>query len=176
MPGQGKYTQYKPNNLGRVLGDANYSLLGKLFNTPTYNTSQTEILAAGNNLLFAKATGGHQDGDPNMLPEGVSMAFAGSPDITQVATGGGGLPSTPWSPNLKSPGEGNGDDASQVTAMDIDPLKPYEINPGFQQDVNGLNNPAKESDTMYSATRLAPDGVLTLGAHPGGQEFKINRS
>jgi len=176
MPGQGKYTQYKPTNLGRVLGDANYNLLGKLFNTPSYVTSQQEITDVGNNALLAKDKNGLQEGDLNMFPAGVSMAYGDSPDITKVATGGGGLPGTPWSPNLNSPGEENGDDPTKVAPMDIDPLNPVEINAGFQQGVNGLNSPSKESATMYSATKLSPAKTLDLGTHPGGQEFKINRS
>ncbi len=49
----------------------------------------------------------------------INVEYRDSPNLTEVRVGGGGLPGSPWAPNIASPGEGNGDNASAIPATGV---------------------------------------------------------
>jgi len=54
-----------------------------------------------------------------------STDFSGAPDLNSVATGGGGLPATPYVPNVSSPGADSAGDAVNVDATKIPESKDF---------------------------------------------------
>jgi hypothetical protein len=113
-----------------------------------------------------------QQGDPMMFPDGVNLNYGEAPDLLTAKIGGGGLPSTPFSPNQSSPGEENG--LSPVGQQDLEIKSVKEINQSAEMGVNGLVNPAKSSQ-LGKVTVLATDrNVLVQGARPGGEAPKSN--
>ena len=94
------------------LGSSDSASLRKVFasspivgSTPTYNTDAIVRLA------FERP---QELGSDGMLSDGgyavgsVSRYYRDAPNLATVEVGGGGLPATPYSPNVASPGEGNG--------------------------------------------------------------------
>ena len=173
MPGQGKYTRYVPvKSEHAIKGKASTAKLSKLFNPPSYLTDENELIKLANKHLLAEDTGGIQQGDPMMFPDGVNLNYGEAPDLLTAKIGGGGLPSTPFSPNQSSPGEENG--LSPVGQQDLEIKSVKEINQSAEMGVNGLVNPAKSSQ-LGKVTVLATDrNVLVQGARPGGEAPKSN--
>lgn len=165
MPGQGKYTTVEVPTTEYAKGSSGTNILKSLFKTsplyggnPTLNMDTVEKLAAiaSENLIPSV-----QHGDPLLYPE-VSLDYAGSPDVPNIpVNAGGGDPSTPWSPNLNSPGEGNGDDPTKVEKMADEalPLPAGEAVVGQ----GGLTVPST-SAAEISTTTLGQ--ALNLGQHP----------
>lgn len=80
------------------------------------------------------------------------------PDLAEVETGGGGLPATPYVPNLSSPGPGS------VFASDQPPYTGEidESSPEFGSGLGGLTSPSETSKNMSSQT---------LGDYISGRSF-----
>ncbi len=91
----------------------------------------------------------------------VQRDFSAAPDYKDVAVGGEGLPSTAWTPNINSPGEGNGDDPKKVAAMDASTLpKP---NTSYDPSGQGVASPIVSSKQIGS---VKLGDALTPGKHP----------
>lgn len=87
--------------------------------------------------------------------------FAGAPDLSTVAVGGGGLPGTPYAPNIASPGPGSNPrniPASGATATLNSP------HGGGSFNGDGLTSPSATS------TRIATQ-ARTLGSYIFGAAF-----
>jgi len=163
MPGQGKYTQFDPiPSKDPAVGKAtsNVSRLKGAFKTsPLKNdgTNRTESNKRGEAFLTPPSVddGGYMFGV-------VDLDYKKAPDFKDVKTGGGGLPSTAWSPNVNSPGEGNGADPKKVDAMDPKDLP----TPNLSLDPAGDNlmNPI-EASKQVSAVKLGD--ALVPGRRPG---------
>lgn len=173
MPGQGKYTQFAPLKVDTsTKGQASTTRLQKLFNPPKELTSTDDLFKIANRFLLAVDNNGVQVGDPNQFKSGVSLDYSDAPDLAEVKIGGGGLPSTPYTPNLTSPGEKNGVSANGQTDMEVKRIE--ELNSQAQADVGGLKNPKKESATMGTTVVIAADkNPWVPGAHPGGEGLKV---
>jgi hypothetical protein len=85
------------------LGSADYASLRSSFpGSPAYDGSYED----------AKVVATYEDVNQSPLNDGghtfglVKTDFSDSPDLNTVATGGGGLPGTPYGPNPASPGPG----------------------------------------------------------------------
>ena len=78
--------------------------------------------------------------------------FTDAPDISQVETGGGGLPASPYIPNLTSPGPGS------VSATDQPvfngELPSQENNVEFGSGLGGTASPAETSKNIAQQTIL----------------------
>ena len=90
--------------------------------SPIHNGSLTRdsIQTVGNKLLLSDVVndGGHTFGEHN-------RDYVDAPSMGDVATGGGGLPTTPWTPNVASPGEGSMNPSDQ-------PEGPTPADPGTE--------------------------------------------
>lgn len=80
----------------------------------------------------------------------------GSPDITTVATGPGGLPGTPWTPNRASPGSTNPGDTNPASLPD--PVLPAPVTSAV-----GGGSSKNPTDTAQNISALFP-GQLVLGS------------
>lgn len=152
MPGQGKYgTVYDQLSMKKPMHE-------KLFgSSPQYDGSYT--LDKLVNIANAKLIPSVQQGDLTLFPS-VDMNYGGAPKFGDVVTGDGGKPSTAYTPNPASPGEGNGADP---TKMPDAGLHPVDIKPGFVPGENGTAEPAGASASV-SATVLGKP--LVLGSSP----------
>lgn len=173
MPGQGKYTTYQPVKTDAAAkGQSSSKLLNKLFNPPAEITDVKNIIDTANKYLLATETNGLQFGDGQQFIGGVSLNYAEAPDLLTVGVGGGGLPSTPFTPNLTSPGPTNGVSPNGQVDMEIKDIS--DLNGQAQLNVNGLKNPQKESALIGTSVVLSTDkNSLTPGAHPGGEGIKL---
>jgi len=90
--------------------------------SPIHNGTLTRdsIQAQGDDLLLSAIVndGGHTFGEQD-------RDYTNAPNFADVATGGGGLPSTPFTPGLASPGEGS------MNAKDM-PEGPAPADPGSE--------------------------------------------
>lgn len=163
MPGTGKYTTFDPvPSTDPAVGNgvSNLTALKTIYKTSPLKhdgSNRTEANKRGEMFLTPPSVddGGYMYGV-------VDLDYKKAPDFKDVKTGGGGLPSTAWSPNLNSPGEGNGADPTKVDEMD-----PAAIpTPNLSLDPAGENlaNPADMSKQV-SAVKLGD--VLIPGKRPG---------
>ena len=83
------------------------------------------------------------------------------PDLADVETGGGGLPSSPYSPNLTSPGPGsiNPADQPEYTGTLPDP----ETNVEFGSGLGGTISPKETSERI---------GQQVLGSYISGRSYQ----
>lgn len=123
------------SNNGEAFGDRAYSSnreggMGRA-NTPSLNRaySSSPIYSGQYTIdtarrLFAAYSGenvqyGMQMYRRNFIPSGDSRPEYQDPrNKLATPTGAGGLPATPYSPNVVSPGEGNGNEASLIATVD----------------------------------------------------------
>lgn len=117
MSGKGKYTKYVAEK------SAKRSFMERLFkNSPLADLNQEQAAAArakqGNEILIPNL----QEGDPSYFPQGVRLDFAhpNAPDLSTVKWTRPGDPSTPYFPDLTSPGPGP-DGQVNTTPNDVDP-------------------------------------------------------
>lgn len=90
--------------------------------------------------------------------------FVDAPDISEVETGGGGLPASPYMPNITSPGPGSVSAADQPVYNGE--LPDPETNVEFGSGLGGLANP---SDT---AGRIAEQNIITVGSYISGRSYQ----
>jgi len=81
-----------------------------------------------------------------------SRDFEGAPDLTQVETGGGGKPASPYVPNLTSPGPGSLNAADQPVYNGT--LPDAENNIEFGSGLGGTTSPSETSPV------IAQQGIL----------------
>lgn len=163
MPGTGKYTTFDPvpskdPAVGTAVSHA--TRLKAMYKTsPLKNdgTNRTEANKRGELFLTPPSVddGGYMYGV-------VDMDYGAAPDFKDVKTGGAGLPSTAWSPNLNSPGEGNGADPTKVDAMDAKDLPTANVS--LDPAGDDLLNPIATAKQV-SAIKLGD--ALTPGKRPG---------
>lgn len=163
MPGTGKYTQFDPipskdPAVGKAISETD-KLRGMFSTSPLKNDGTNRKLADDQGTAFLT---------PDKVDDGgymfgvVDMKFGNAPDPKDVPTGGGGLPSTAWSPNLNSPGEGNGADPTKVAAMD--PKNVPTANVSLDPAGDDTQNPAVTSKQISS---IKLGDALTMGKRPG---------
>ena len=88
--------------------------------------------------------------------------YEGAPKLSDVETGGGGLPSSPFTPNLTSPGPGSLNAADQLEYNGE--LPDQESNVEFGSGKGGLVSPAETS------AELSKQG--TLGTYISGRSYQ----
>ena len=104
------------NPTTRGLGRSDSANLQKVFPASPINNGELndEIIIANAKVQLidgAVDDGGHIFGS-------FDRDYADSPDLTQVETGGGGLPGTPFSPNVASPAEGMNPESIPESGVD----------------------------------------------------------
>ena len=88
--------------------------------------------------------------------------YEGAPNLEEVETGPGGLPSTPYTPNLSSPGPGSLNAADQIEYTGNLPDPTYRNN--FGTGNGGLVSPSQTSK------EISKQG--TLGTYISGRSYK----
>lgn len=169
MPGTGKYgTVVADKDRKFALGSADQTVLQKVYKHSVMATlSFEDLVALAKKYLTADTTAGVQKGDATIWPSGeVNLNFVGAPNIEKdVKTGGAGLPSTPWSPNVNSPATsplGGTINPADQTAMDPVPKPTGGEVIGLDGTVDPKAKAAEVSSTLLGTT-------LPLGKHPGSK-------
>ena len=90
-----------------------------------------------------------------------SRDYKGAPNLEEVETGGGGLPASPYMPNLVSPGPGSVSAADQIEYSGVVPDPTYKVQWGTGQ--GGLVSPSKTSEKIA--------GQNTLGTFISGRSY-----
>ena len=86
------------------------------------------------------------------------------PDLNDVNTGGGGLPASPYVPDLSSPGDGEGVNASAKPGYDIDNLVNSDPKGEFGSGLGGLVSPSETSP------QIAEQSII--GSYISGRSFQ----
>jgi hypothetical protein len=160
---------------GKPLGSRSDVVLKSLFKTsPLYTAQDAQVEGQGTLTLTPEAqkqwfidhvvngvvpdSGQYYGFDApvsvDFTGDGASVP-GGPPDLTKVTTGGGGLPSTPYTPNPASPGEGNGVNAATVPeskdfADFINSKKPSNFGSGASV-TDSSRNPINSSKAMKTS-------------------------
>ena len=144
------------NTVKKALGTSNTANMRAAFpNSPIYTQqiSDSERLEFYQNLLDLNnvdsdpknASGGYY-GMPNF---DMNFVQNGLPNLANVETGGGGLPATPFSPNITSPGAGSSSAADQPEF--IGETKDPDTVSNFGSGLGGLVEPAVTTQNISSA-------------------------
>jgi len=147
------------NAVQKVKGTSNTSNLRKAFpSAPQYNDyKDIDALNLYQDFLNAEGLTLAEAGVDNF-----SMNYNnGAPDLNEVATGGGGLPATPFSPNVTSPGPGDHNATSQPE-FDGDTKNIDSIN-NFGSGLGGLVSPASTVKNL---------GQTKLGQYISGRSYQ----
>lgn len=102
MPGQGKYSNYSDTIPDQNKGGTSKSkldLLKNLFKGGP-DIDKKSVLQRAKDFL----TPGKQDPDPGLFPGGVDMLYGNAPNLEDVKWKNPGDPSTPYTPDVRSPG------------------------------------------------------------------------
>lgn len=164
MPGKGKYSNYSdtvPDASQGGTSPAKLAFLSKVF-TGGPSLNQADVAARGNDYLVPPVQNG------NSLFGPVNLNFSDAPDTATVQWGKPGDPSTPYTPDVRSPGSavpadqlGSTDPASiqtNVTPRDGNPdVSPAAFAPNY---VPGSPNSGTKSPAVY-AKKIAD--TLTIG-------------
>jgi hypothetical protein len=137
MPKMTFNTIVADSSSGKKLGSRHEKLLSSLFATsPLLNAGKATVEGQPDIILTPeKLKEWYYDNVVNgVVPQSAkyysfsqdtSTDFLGAPDLNTVATGGGGLPSTPYVPNVASPGADSAGDAVNVDASKIPDSKDF---------------------------------------------------
>ena len=145
-------------------GVANLSNLRKAFpNTPQYNEYKDDAIKK----LYEELLNNENDDSGGFNAyygmSGFSLNYSENnpPDLANVETGGGGLPATPFSPNISAPGPGSTNASSQPEFTGE--TKNIEAIDNYGSGLGGLVSPSQTSENL-SAT--------TLGTYISGRSFQ----
>lgn len=167
MPGTGKY--------GTVVSKLRKKnvLLAKVFPFDPQNDgslTHEKLVSIANEKLIPRV----QFGDPLLSPR-VALDFSASPAVvdavTSVTQPFKGLPMTPFTPNVVSPGADPGAIGENV-AINNDPLKaadpgvtPADVRPNVVIGTNGTVSPAQAGPEIGALRLDAARETLQLGKH-----------
>lgn len=152
MPGKNRYGRITALPQGELVTAAELAeqqaTLTKLFGSSPILSDDYDLEAVAEETMFSD----NVQGDPALWPDGVDQTFSKSPDIPNEVlskTGGAGRPGTPFTPNLASPGEGNGVDPATKpdTESTVDDVKP-----GYVQSAN-TENPSETRQKIVDESR-----------------------
>lgn len=135
-------------------GVANIGNLKKAFpNTPQYNDYKDIAVKKLYEDLLNNASSDAGDIDAYYGLSGFSLNYNENnpPKLEDVETGGGGLPATPFSPNITSPGPGSTNASAQPEYTGE--VKNVESISNFGSGLGGLVSPSETSINM-SDTKL----------------------
>lgn len=163
-PGGGRHSYY-PDTLPTRLKPS--ETIKKMFATsPQYDGSygQQQIVDTANAILAAGTIGTGGEGNVNyMFPEGVKMDYQDSPDIRTVQWTIPGDPSTPYTPDLRSPGVADGVALNDLDGNPVTNFQSIESAPGDEQSVSTLK-PTLNVDSPENSTRSPADTSKLIAA------------
>lgn len=186
MPGNGKYGNYTYDMVkGNTVTDT--ELFKTIFHHEDSLLSHEELIAVAAALLtpsVAANSAAPISGlpntqpvagpmcDPQMFPEGVSLDYSGAPsyhavkDIIGPKKGAEGWPTTPYTPPLASPGQGNGADPSKIPTTEITETVIHEWYVPGSEMTEGTVMPATSAPQVSSTKLSATEDTLVKGEHP----------
>ena len=152
------------NVISKSKGTSNTANMQKAFpNSPIHSGELTdeERLAYYQNLLDSESVTGYG-------AVGYSMNYDnGVPNLSEVETGGAGLPSSPYAPNPASPGQGS---HSAATQPEFDGnIKNIDAINNFGTGIGGLASPDATSKNL-SKTKI---GEYVSGRSYQGSDGKV---
>jgi len=183
MPGQGKYSNYSDTLGGE--DKARVGFLGKLFSGGP-SMAKPDVIARAKAFLVPAS-----QRPPDAVAwgtEAVDMSYVGSPDISKVGWSKPGDPSTPYTPDVRSPGSavpqellGSTDTTSistNVSPKDVNPDVSYAaFKPNYVAGVvgGGTRSPAEAATFVKGqgsnlGKSLPESDVVGKGA--GGEIYK----
>lgn len=99
------------------LGSSDTGAKKKAYTTsPLYNGTLSTDAAVRATFFQPRELSGGQLNDGGYAFGLVDRYYQGTPDLATVPIGGGGLPGSPFAPNLGVPGEGNGHNPAAIPA------------------------------------------------------------
>ena len=137
------------------------NLQGMFPNSPIYSGDMTDeerkktyqgLSLDGNVNDTGESAGSPVAGGPGHGVNSHDRDYTAAPDMTQVETGGGGLPASPYVPNLTSPGPGSVNAADQPTYNGV--LPDPENRSNFGSGLGGLAQPAETSKNISEQSTL----------------------
>ena len=154
-PGEGGKGQRNQRNLNAVFPES--PIYTDYTNTEAIKNSEDVDGKGAGALVTGKAS---EVNDAGVWGIGTfSLEFADAPDVTQVETGGAGLPMTPYVPNVSSPGEGNA--ANPLATPEYSGDAPVK-NSSYGSGLGSTANPAKTSPSI---------GQGTVGSYISGRSY-----
>lgn len=149
MPSQRQIIVEQPVPPDKQFGASNFQNSKKCFaGSPIHNgeiTNEERREFFDQNVLQGTVVGG-------MGLNSFNLDFADAPDLETVETGAGGLPSTPYTPNITSPGPGS------VNASDMPEYEgtfPGSTSSEFGVGLGGTASPAKTSKEIAKQSVLS---------------------
>lgn len=136
-------------------GDLKILYPGSPLHDGTYTDAKLKEIYSSLVLSAEANDGGHTFGT-------VSRDYVDAPDMADVKTGGGGLPGTPYSPNIASPGPGMNPKNIPAAGADATARQPHGGGYGIG---DGLASPKEMSAKVAAANK-------TLGELIFGQGYK----
>ena len=131
------YPQRPPPQSGP--GASDITRLGEMFPaSPIYKGELTpEVLKT---MAATLIQGGEvNDGGHTFGATGVNRDYTGAPDVSQVKVGPGGLPGSPYAPQVGSPGPGS------INPADLPFVPPRQLGGSASPRGDGLMNPVMSS-------------------------------
>jgi hypothetical protein len=160
MPGKGKYTAYVGKKSPRR------TMMERLYkNSPFKDLDETEAATLASELGNRHLLPSHQDGNPSMFPQGVSLDYQhpNSPDFDDVKWTKRGDPATAFFPNTESPGPGP-DGQVNTAPPDHDPeLSIADVKPNYVPGVPGTHAEGGTGTVNPSETTPRIAGNVVLG-------------
>lgn len=180
MSGQGKYTNYSDKIPGPDAGgtsSAKLDFLGKLFKGAP-DLSMKAVLDRAKMLL----TPSTQKADVTTFGGNVDLDYKGAPNMADVKWKNPGDPSTPYTPDIRSPGPAAGIELSNmnsvvtnVTPHDQDPsLKVSDLAPNYIVGApgTGTNSPNLASPKVAAQELGSSQQSVITGAGSDGEIYK----
>ena len=187
MPGEGKYSNYldkMPDEKSGGISSAKLVLLKKLFPTAPSLNKDDVLKRALENLTPAE----QNTPDPAFanLNGKVNLNYAGSPNLNDVKFNSPGGPSTPYTPDIRSPGSAVPVDqlgSTDTTSINTN-LKPASGDPDvapadFHKNYvpgtldSGTKSPALQTEKVASKVELGKSlPVSNMDDNSGGEIYK----
>jgi len=152
MPSQNQIIIAQPVPPDKQFGASIYANAKKIFPaSPVHNqeiSNEERKQYFEDNVLNGTIVGGN--GLNNF-----DLDFNEAPDLAEVKTGGGGLPSTPYTPNLASPGPGSINAADMPVYEGTFPGNTAQTSAEFGVGLGGVVSPSKTSKEISRQTVLS---------------------
>jgi hypothetical protein len=152
MPTQRQIIVEQPVPADKQLGSSKFTNSKKIFaHSPIHKgeiTDDERRKFYNDNVLNGTIIGGNGVNSYN-------LDFEDAPDFEDVETGGGGLPSTPFTPNLTSPGPGSFNAADQPVYEGTFSGNTEGSSSEFGVGLGGTTSPAKTSKEISKQTVLS---------------------
>jgi hypothetical protein len=152
MPTQRQIIVQQPVPSDKQFGASNYSNAKKIF--PASPIHKGQVTDDERRQYFdKKVINGTIVGGMGL--NSFNLDFSDAPNLEEVETGGGGLPATPYVPNITSPGPGSMNAADQPVYEGTFPGKTEQSGTEWGVGLGGLVSPSKTSKEIARQSVLS---------------------